>query len=63
MCRMFNFTININPQNVKQIQEHMNMLSYLMVFIKKTHSRRAVPLILSWEIYEFFKIAEVAAQS
>ena len=41
----------------------MNMLSYLMVFIKKTKSMRPLPLMFSWEIYEFFKIAEAAARS
>ena len=39
------------------------MLSYSMAFIKKTKSVRPPPLIFSWEIYEFFKIAEAAAQS
>ena len=39
------------------------MLSYLIVFIKKTKSMRPPPLMLPWEIYKFFKIAEAAAQS
>ena len=39
------------------------MLSYSMVFIKKTKSIGPPPLMFSWEIYEFFKIAEAAAQS
>ena len=37
------------------------MLSYSMVFIKKTKSTRPPPLMFSWEMYEFFKIAEAAA--
>ena len=39
------------------------MLSYSMVFIRKTKSMRPPPLMLSWEIYELFKIAEEAARS
>ena len=39
------------------------MLSYSMVFIKKTKSMRSPPLMFSWEIYEVFKIAEAAARS
>ena len=39
------------------------MLSYSMVFFKKTKSMRPPPLMFSWEIYEFFKIAEAAARS
>ena len=39
------------------------MLSYSMVFVKKTKSMRSPPLMFSWEIYEFFKIAEAAARS
>ena len=31
------------------------MLSYSMVFIKKTESMRPPPLMFSWEIYNFFK--------
>ena len=39
------------------------MLSCSMVFNKKTKSMRSPPLMRSWEIYEFFKIAEAAARS
>ena len=39
------------------------MLSYSMVFIKKAKFMRPSPLMFSWEIYEFFKIAEAAARS
>ena len=39
------------------------MLSHSMAFIKKAKSMRLPPLMISWEIYEFFKIAEAAAQS
>ena len=39
------------------------MLSYSTVFIEKRKSMRPPPLMFSWEIYEFFKIAEAAARS
>ena len=39
------------------------MLSYSMVFIKKTKSARPPALMFSWVIYEFFKIAEAAVRS
>ena len=38
------------------------MLSYSMTFIKKKKSMRPLPLMFSWEIYEFFKIAKAAAR-
>ena len=37
------------------------MLSYSMASIKMAKSLRPPPLMFSWEIYEFFKIAEAAA--
>ena len=39
------------------------MLSYSMVIINKTKSMGPPPLMFSWEIYEFFKIAEAVARS
>ena len=39
------------------------MLSYSMVFIKKTKSMRAPSVMFSCEFYEFFKIAEAAARN
>ena len=40
----------------------MNILSYSMAFIKKTKSMRPTPLMFSWEIYEFFKIAQAGTK-
>ena len=39
------------------------MLSYSMVFIKKTKSMKPPALMFSWEIYKSFMIAEAAARS
>ena len=60
---MFNFSIIIDKQNVKQIQQDMNKLFYSMVFIKKTKSMRPPPVTFSSETYEFFKIPEAALPS
>ena len=39
------------------------MLSYSMAFILKTKSMKHPPLIFSWEICIFLKVAEAAARS
>ena len=60
---MFNFSINIDIRNVKQIWLDMNMLSYSVAFIKKRKSMWPPPLIFSGKIFRYSKIAEAAARS
>ena len=55
---MLNFSIDIDIHVILLKRSFIKK-----VFIKKTKSIRPPPLLFSWEIYEFFKIAEAAARS